>query len=58
MLTVHESVPGHHLQIARAQEREALPECRRYTRFGALTYGMWRAVRLVEGWLAEQLPEG
>ena len=39
VLTVHEAVPGHHLQISLQQELEGLPNFRRYSGYTVFTEG-------------------
>ena len=39
VLTLHESVPGHHLQMSLAQEQENVPQFRRYASYTAFAEG-------------------
>jgi uncharacterized protein (DUF885 family) len=39
VLTAHEAVPGHHLQLALAQELEGIPQWRRYDAYTAFAEG-------------------
>ncbi len=52
VIAYHEGLPGHHMQIAIAQELEGVPEFRKQARFTAYSEG-WA---LYSEWLAREMP--
>lgn len=52
VIAYHEGLPGHHMQIAIAQELDGVPEFRKQARFSAYSEG-WG---LYSEWLAREMP--